>query len=666
MRLDLDDFSGGVNTYKDDGQLSSREAREAKDCFVGDGALTPVPEVGSGVPTGIDKKRFDDEDNCGYVEYGGETYSGCDLSGLGLPQPGAPVVVQGDTPSVIGPSEDGSGSFNAAGDWEQTEFVQTNTWTSTVTDTTGDSPTSTTYTATDSWVVCDTPSFNISEYYALAKANPSLAKAPPSTNQYGCVTGSTGGDYSTGPGDEFVPRYFTENTSYAVAFYNEDWDVQSTISNIAEFQHVPYIAHREWSYGPLQGDTDGKKWYAIAPSSGQSGLLPWESTDPSALRGGRRQTVRYTGISHLHQVSVSLPSHHNASHVILYSRVGGSLTPIAKTSPGATLTVRPDGVYEGNGGEDLSLSSDLQNFRPQFTYFTGPPSSLNGIAINSIGIMVGFSGHDIHISQPQSGFHLWNPDAVFTLNHEPLTVHAIYNEFFITTKGKPVKITGSNPATMVPIEMRDLEYNLDWRSAADVGSHVMYAGPNGVQGYDGSSVRPITRGLLSYSDWLAISDSDDLVGVASDEVYILYHDNGSLVVDMRPESQAITTHSLTATKAVYGIEDGYIYLSGGRRWRLHEALTTEYSDTEGVRESGRIFLDNDSLCWMRVFSRGTVEVIIRNEKNHEMSVSVSNSTPFRIGFGNTPVEGEWITIKVLFRHRVTGIQMASRIEELHR
>lgn len=660
MKLSLRQFSG-INTYKD--ELGPSEARVAEDCFVGDGALTPVPDMENGTPTGIDKDRFDDDEQCGYVEYDGTIYSGCNLSGLGLPQPPAPGVTQGDTPKVIGPSEDGSGSFNAVGEWEQLELVQSNHWSSAFTDSDGNR---TTFNTTDSWVVCDSPGFNITEYYALEKANPTLAKPAPQTNQYGCVIGSTGGGFATGPGDAFVPKYFKDNTSYAVAFYNEDEDIQSTVSNIVEFEHVPYITHMEWSYGPLQGDTAGKTWFVVAPSAPQ-GLFPWESTDPKDLRGNLRQQVQYTGISHLHQVKVNLPWHQNATHVILYKRVGGSLTAVAKASPGDSLTIGPHGVFEGNGaGDDLSLESDLARFRPVFTRYEAPPSSLKSIAVNAAGIMVGIKGDTVHISQPMSGFHLWDPRARHTLNHTPLTVHQIYNEFLITTEGKPVKITGTDPATMVPIELPDLEYNVNWKSAADAGSHVMWAGPNGVASYDGRSVKPVTRGILSYSDWKEIRQSSTLVGVASDEVYILFHDGGALIVDMRPESAGLTKWNITATKAVYAIEEGYIYLSGGRKFRLDAALVKEDADVQGYWKSGRLYIGNvnHGLAWMRGFSKGYVDVVVRNEKNEEAAFSITQPIPQRVGFGSDVINGEWIEVELRFKNRLTGVEFASTLDEL--
>ena len=51
MRVDLDDFSGGLNTYKDDDQLSLKEAQTAQNCFVGDGALVSTPNLKSGTPS---------------------------------------------------------------------------------------------------------------------------------------------------------------------------------------------------------------------------------------------------------------------------------------------------------------------------------------------------------------------------------------------------------------------------------------------------------------------------------------------------------------------------------------------------------------------------------------------------------------------------------------
>jgi len=222
---------------------------------------------------------------------------------------------------------------------------------------------------------------------------------------------------------------------------------------------------------------------------------------------------------------------------------------------------------------------------------------------------------------------------------------------------------------MIPIELRDLEYNVATKSAVDVGAGVMWAGPNGVAMYDGRSVRPITRDRLSKSDWLEIiSDPSSLVAAGSDEVYILFYSSGAIIVDMRPESYAVTKWDITASRAVYDVEEGWIYISGGRKFRMHESLTKTSAQQEGLYESGKIYIGsvNETLSWMRVYADGLTEISISNDEGKETAFSVSEPRPFRIGFGGESIRGEWVKVSARFKNRTRAIQLASTVKELHR
>src|SRR4030066_36722 len=69
------------------------------------------------------------------------------------------IVEQYNTPDVLGPSEDGSGSFTSLGEWVPTEYPQSNTWIYTNLDTGAQTST------IDAWTLCDNPPFNITYYY---------------------------------------------------------------------------------------------------------------------------------------------------------------------------------------------------------------------------------------------------------------------------------------------------------------------------------------------------------------------------------------------------------------------------------------------------------------------------------------------------------------------
>ena len=653
MLFRADKFTGGLNTHKDADHLSPDEGVTAQDCMVGTGSLQPLPALVTAAPSGAcNALRLKlDNPTWGVVEYGGETYiSGdgapriCNGRTLGINKPTTDnfIVEQVNTPDVIGPSEDGSGSFTSLGQWVPTEYPQSNTWVYTNLDTGAQT------TTVDAWTVCDSPPFNISRYYALKQGLASLETNPPAVNEYGCAANTASCSTNTGPITGANPLYLEEDTSYAISFWNEDLKEESTISETYEFKHTPYVRSVGWQYGPLEGHAVGSDmWSTSYP-------------DPTTHRGNTYEHMCYTGTSHLHQVKITVVGlDANATHVIVYQKIRGSYIAIAKLTAGQSITVTAQTRYD-----DL----ELLKFYAHLTKFEPPPSNLAGLVLAESGVFAGYVGNEIYLSYPFSP-DLWSDDYKFKIPWNVKSITPFYSEFVVTTDGHPVRLIGQTPGKMSVVEMPDNESNLNGRSTFKLGRMIGWASPEGVAMFNGSEVKVVTRGNLSRTEWRAIiADTSTLVGTGTEEVYILFHSNGALVLDMRPESAAMTTYTITATSAVYDITQNLIYLNGDRALSMSFPPPAGKGTYKGIWKSGRIeTMDHSqaiSVC--RVASDGQVLIRVRNDKGEEFAGYADGRQPFRIGVNGGPIRGSWYEYDLEFRHAVRKVDLASSFEELKR
>jgi hypothetical protein len=667
--INLKNFKGGINTYKDDDQLDKSEARDCRNYFVGTGSLEPMPNKEGDSPSDELTQCKLDNPTCPYVEYRNpltdeiEIYTSCDdgklkikdgrVLGLEKPTKNNFKVTQIKTPGspdhypeVIGPSEDGSGNFNAAGIWIQTEYPQSNTWTFTNLDT------GATSTTVDTWVICDTPPFNLTEYYSLLYNQPALFKSTTGRNEYGCVDGA-GGTFpfydQVTPQAGGAPAYLTEPTTYAIAWWNEDTKTQSTLSEACEFTPQPVIKTRRWHYGPTSGGID------------TGGFWTTELPVPQDSRGSGTRSDTYTGTSWLHQVRITVGGRPtNATHAIIYQRVRGEYLPVAKIT---------SGDFDVNATTDYD-DPDLRNIAPVFRDFGTPPENLQNLVLSESGVMAGTIGNTVYMSEPFK-FDLWSEDYEFPIKHRPIALHTIFNEFLVVTEGNPVRLVGQLPGRITRVELPDAERGYTAKSTADMGRRIVWVGPEGIAHWDGSTVATLSRANLSKNEWLdIISDTSTLCMVGTEELAILFYSNsaagsGGLVVDFRPESASITKTDLYTSYAVFSVVDAAIYSVDNWSYKTNQGPPTSPS-LEGYWQSGKIYTGNQDrgFNYARVYADGQVELTITNDKGYSKSFIADRNQPFPIGFDGVPVRGHWLQFELRGKSTISKVQIAEDSKSL--
>ena len=159
---------------------------------------------------------------------------------------------------------------------------------------------------------------------------------------------------------------------------------------------------------------------------------------------------------------------------------------------------------------DTSNNNELAEVIPSTTWIAPPDDDtslypdgpMKGMRALPGGVFAGFTGKRICFSEPFLP-HAWPAAYRIALEEEIVAIKVVSNGVLVTTKGVPYLVTGSGPDTMTAIRIESSQANLNKRSMVDMGPYVIYASPDGLIAAEGTTVRNLTEGIITPSQWQA-------------------------------------------------------------------------------------------------------------------------------------------------------------------
>jgi len=140
------------------------------------------------------------------------------------------------------------------------------------------------------------------------------------------------------------------------------------------------------------------------------------------------------------------------------------------------------------------------NQQLQSTFWTAPPTDLEGITMMPNGIMVGWRNNEIWFSEPYRP-HAWPAPYVLTVEYPVIGIGVLGQSAIICTGNNPYAATGVNPASMTLSKVPGLEPCLSRGSIVSSPNGVAYASPNGVAVVVPGMSQVPTRNLISKDKW---------------------------------------------------------------------------------------------------------------------------------------------------------------------
>jgi hypothetical protein len=157
----------------------------------------------------------------------------------------------------------------------------------------------------------------------------------------------------------------------------------------------------------------------------------------------------------------------------------------------------------------------------------------------------------------------------------------VANGIVALTNGTPYFVTGTDPSAMTAVRVDLPQACVNVNSVVDMGSYLLYAGPDGLVAVSGGEGRVVTQGLVSASQWNASFNPTGYRAFRHENTYAAFWTEGGVhkgfCFDPRAEEAALST--LTTEAEVRGgymnPKDGELYLIVANKIRKYRGGTTK-------------------------------------------------------------------------------------------
>ena len=155
---------------------------------------------------------------------------------------------------------------------------------------------------------------------------------------------------------------------------------------------------------------------------------------------------------------------------------------------------------------DLALDAVLGEELPTLDYDDAP--QLLAAATWNYGIVGGLAkGTQACFCQPYE-YHAWPQANRYTIPYVGVAVGVAGDRFVVLTVGKPQWFSGSDPASLYPVELQDGEPCIGARGVAQATTGLFYPGRTGWGLIEGSGYSNITQEFLKTDDYAALVSVD--------------------------------------------------------------------------------------------------------------------------------------------------------------
>ena len=203
-------------------------------------------------------------------------------------------------------------------------------------------------------------------------------------------------------------------------------------------------------------------------------------------------------------VTLSLPAATSGTHSIAKRRIYRTdlngvfrfVKDVAGTSAGTTT----DTVLDASLGEEIESADNLAP--PDDVSSNHPDGPMFGITTMPNGITAGFSGNTLLFSEAFLP-HSYPRANQLTTASDIVAIKAISSGLFVTTKGKPVLVSGTDPRAMASVEVDANLPNTNKKSLVDMGEYAIYASPDGLVLATNQGVQLISQTFFTRDQWQA-------------------------------------------------------------------------------------------------------------------------------------------------------------------
>ena len=306
---------------------------------------------------------------------------------------------------------------------------------------------------------------------------------------------------------------------------------------------------------------------------------------------------------------------------------------VTGTSAGTTTEAVTDDLL----GEEIESSDNLAP--PDDTTSDHPDGPMLGITTMPNGITAGFSGNTLLFSEsflPHS-YPLANQ---LTTQEDIVAIASIASGLLVTTKGKPLMASGTDPSAMAMVEIDANLPCVNKRSLVDMGEYAIYSSPDGLVLASNSGIQLITEQILTRDQWQTEYYPSNVEAYEYEGKYIAFTFDGSdnstkkgFIFDPRGGKNAFVNLNFYATAGFNDRENDELYLVIDGTLKKFARGTTKRSYLWKSKEffSNRPLSPGIAKVDAEAYNALTFKLFADGSLKHTQTVA--NSDPFRLPGG---------------------------------
>jgi hypothetical protein len=334
----------------------------------------------------------------------------------------------------------------------------------------------------------------------------------------------------------------------------------------------------------------------------------------------------------------------------LYYDVSQRDTDTAVYMTGSTFTDNFDGRL-------LFSAYQSENYAP-------PPAELKGLVAINDGMMAGFVGNVVYISEPGKP-HAWPSVSAKTLEHNIVALAAVYGSLFVATEKYPYVLTGNTPESMSVTRVDAVLPCVSARSLVSMNYGAVFATNEGLAVFSPTSGAQLTTQNIFESDtWNEALDPTTIVAGYYRDQYFASHAGGAFTYafDAQTGGQLITCDDVF-TASYFDALHNRLYLTKGT-----DGVIYEWDDTTQPKQvaqwKSKVMVSKEYANFgaariMADFTSGkTVTFKLYADKSLVFTTTVADNKPFRLPSG---YRSDTYEVEVLSDIRVRSIHMAETV-----
>lgn len=250
---------------------------------------------------------------------------------------------------------------------------------------------------------------------------------------------------------------------------------------------------------------------------------------------------------------------YDITHIRIY-RTNASADP---TDDASNFQFVEEVAHNAVSYADSKTNENLGELLPS-AFWDRPDPDMRGIVALSNGMMAGFKGKNVYLSEPYFP-HAWPAIYDQATDYDIVTIIGIGTSAVILTVGTPYIMMGTHPRN---VSIRPYKINqacVSKRSAVEKDDRALYASPDGLieLGIDG--YRILTDPYFTKDEW-ELRNPSTIVAEVHDNTYFAFHTDGGFVFDPIDETVGFSSLSVFSDQelgaAGWTAEGGWSFAGG--------------------------------------------------------------------------------------------------------